>query len=438
MKKITLLPVIFFALSLNVAAATFPDVPADNKNYQAIEFLANKNIIKGYADGTFGPGKLVNRAEAVKIITSAMGVKTDGSYAVVFPDVKKDTWFFPFVMGGKAAEIIGGYKDGTFKPTNPVNLAETMKILAAASKIQLPSSVTENIFTDVTKDSWYAPHIQYGRDHNMILSDDYGAVHPDQSMTRAAFAELIFRMMTVQSNKGQPFPLETNWASYKSKILPFQLKYDDKNWKIIEDKDQVVFIKPDKQYSQFSATRIYPNSATLTVTLDVNAGNMVTDQYFTNIKNAFPGAEYKKFKLKDLDAYEVVYQNSRMVDWYIYLKNNKVLVIYTEYGNGALGFQLQQAIKAMLGTLAYNDLPAENSTDYTALLGNIMQVILVKNKGMDALKTLPDKAIILTDTLGAGNGPVDYYYSSKANYTFKYERTDDVILDSRSGKMTNF
>lgn len=438
MKKIYLLPVLFFALSLNVFAASFPDVPADNKNYKAIEFLAEKNIIKGYEDGTFNPGKLVSRAEAIKIITTALNVKTDGTYSVSFPDVKKADWFFTYVMGGKAAGIIGGYKDGTFKPGNPVNLSETMKILVTAAKVQLAASVTENIFTDVNKDAWFAPHIKYGRDHNMILSDDYGAVHPDQSMTRAAFSELVFRMMTVVNNKEQPFPLEINWASYKSEILPFQLKYDDKNWKLIEDKNQVVFIKPDKQYSQFSATRVYPNSAVVTVTVDKNEGNMVTDQYFTNVKNAFPGAAYKKFKLKDLDALEVVYQNSRMVDWYIYMKNKQVLAVYTQYGDGALGFQLQQAIKAILGTLEYKDLPAENAEDYTDLLSNIMQMVLVKNKGMNALDTLPEKVIILTDTLGAGNGPVDYYYSSKTDYTFKYERTDDVILDTRSGKTTTF
>ncbi|MCX6734422.1 MAG: S-layer homology domain-containing protein [Candidatus Peregrinibacteria bacterium] len=438
MKKIHLLPVLFFALSLNANAATFPDVPADNKNFQAIEFLADKNIIKGYADGTFGPGKLVNRAEAVKIITSALNIKTDGSYVFVFPDVKKEAWFFPYVMGGKAAGIIGGYKDGTFKPTDPVNLAETMKILATAAKVQLPATVPDNVFTDVKKEAWYASHIQYGRDHNIILSDDYGAVHPDQSMTRAAFAELVFRMMTVQNNKGEPFPLEINWNTYNGDNLPFQIKFDDKNWKVVKDNNQVVFIKPDKQYSQFSATRVYPNSAVVTVTLDANAGNMVTDQYFTNIKNAFPGAAYKKFKLKDLDAYEVVYQNSRMVDWYVYLKNKKVLAIYTEFGNGALGFQLQQAIKAMLGTLVYKELPATNAEDYTDVLSNIMKMILIKNKGMDTLNSLPEKTIILTDALGAGNGPVDYYYSTKANYTFKYERTDDVILDSRSGKTTSF
>ncbi len=438
MKKIYLLPVLFFALTLNVMAASFPDVPADNKNYRAIEFLAEKNIIKGYLDGTFDPGKLVNRAEAVKIITNALKIKTDDTYSAVFPDVKKDAWFFPYVMGGKAAGIIGGYKDGTFKPNDPVNLAETMKILLTAAKVKLPAKVTENVFTDVPKDAWFAPHIEYGRDHNMILSDDYGAVHTDQSMTRAAFAELVFRMMTVANNKGQPFPLEDNWISYKSTTLPFQLKYDDKSWKLIEDKSQVVFIKPDKQYSQFSATRIYPNSAVMTVTLDANVGNMVTDQYFTNVKNAFPGAAYKKFKLKDLEAFEVVYQNSRMVDWYIYLKNKQVLAVYTEYGNGALGFQLKQAIKAMLGTLEYKDLPPANSEDYTDLLSNILQIVLVKNKGMSALDTLPEKVIIMTDTLGAGNGPVDYYYSQKTNYTFKYERTDDVILDTRSGKTTTF
>lgn len=417
-------------------AGTFPDVPADYKNYQAIEYLSSKGIIKGYDDGTFAPEKLVNRAEAVKIIVGAMGIKTDGNYEMSFPDVKSAEWFFKYVMAGKTAGIVGGYKDNTFKPTNPVNLAETLKILLSAAKVKLPEKPTDNVFTDVSKDAWYASMAQYSRDHNVLLSDDYGAVHPDQSMTRAAFAELVYRLMIVQSKNGQPFPLDMNWTTYSSNTLPFSVKYDDKNWKLIEDKNQVVFLKPDKQFSQFSPIRIYPNTAVTTVTLDPNEGNMVAEQYFTNIKNAFQNKKYKKFKLGDLSALEVVNDNDRAVDWYVYLKNNQVLVVYTQYGGGPLGFQLQQTLKAMLGTLAHKDVKA--GEDYSGLLSKILEKVLVKNKGMEALNTLPEKTIVQTDALGAGNGPVDYYYSQKVDYTFKYERSDDVILDTRKGKTTAF
>lgn len=418
-------------------AASFPDVAEDHKNYKAIEYLDEKQIVKGYPDGSFGPDKLVNRAEALKMIIGALNISTDGKYEVLFPDVKKDDWFFPFVMAAKAEGIVGGYKDGKFKPADTVNLVENLKMLLLASKVKIPEEGEDNIFQDVKKEDWFAPHLLYARNHNLIFSDDYGFVHPDQAMTRAAFAELIFRMMVVLDKKGEPFPLDMSWPFYESKKLPFKLKYDDKGWKLFENKESVIFMRPDKQYSQFSPFRMYPNSAVVTITLDSNDGDMVADQYFTNIKKAFSKAKNKKFKLGGMEALEILLESQRTVDWYVFLKNNDVLVVYTEYGQGPLGFQLQQMIKSMLASFEYKELPVNNE-DYSGVLGKILEKILVKGKGMEMLNTLPDKLIVETDTIGAGNGPVDYYYSEKVNYTFKYERDDDVILDSRSGKITTF
>ena len=244
-------------------------------------------------------------------------------------------------------------------------------------------------------------------------------------------------MATVLEKNGEPFPLDLSWQSYESKFLPFAMKYDDKSWKLFENKESVVFLRPDKQYSQFSPARVYPNSGVTTIMVDNNDGEMVAEQYFTNIKKAFPDAKYKKFKLKELEALEVLQESKRTVDWYIFLKDNDVLVVYTEYGPGPLGFQLQRIMKAMMASFEYRELK-NNTEDYSVLLSTIFEKVLVKGKGMEMLNTLPDKNIIETDTIGVGTGPVDYYYSEKVNYTFKYERTDDVILDSRSGKTTTF
>lgn len=437
MKKVFLFLFLFLVFDEQALAASFPDVAEDHKNYKAIEYLDEKQIINGYSDGSFGPDKLVNRAEALKMIIGALKISMDGNYEVLFPDVKKEDWFFPYVMAAKSSGIAAGYKDGKFRPADTVNLAENLKMLLLAAKMEIPGEGEDNIFQDVKKSDWFAPHVLYARNHNLIFSDDYGFVHPDQAMTRATFAELVYRVMIVLERKGEPFPLDMSWPLYESKKLPFKMKYDAKAWKVFENKESVIFMRPDKQYSQFSPFRIYPNSAVVTVTLDINAGEMVADQYFTNIKKAFPEAKNKKFKLGGLVALEILNESKRTVDWYIYLKNTDVLVIYTEYGYGPLGFQLRQIIKAMLVSFEYKELPASNE-DYSVILNKILGNVLVKGKGMDMLNTLPEKLIIQTDTIGAGNGPVDYYFSEKVNYTFKYERDDDVILDSREGKTTTF
>ena len=352
MKKFFLIFLSLLFFSTPAFAASFPDVPEDHDNYEAIEFLDYNEIISGYEDGTFAPDGLVNRAEALKIIVGATGMKYDGNYSVLFPDVTKDQWFFPYVMAGEKADIVNGYDDGNFKPEETINLAETLKILILSAKVQLPST-DEAVFVDVPGDSWFAPHLLYARNSNIVLADDYGAVHPDQAMTRAAFSEVVFRMMVVLENDGEPFPLYKNWSYYESKTLPFKMKYDENTWELIDHGDEVVFLKPDTEFMQFSPNRIYPNSALVEVTMDENSLSMVEDQYFENIKSAFSEATFKHFSLGDYEALEVVHALSRMVDWYIFLEDGRVLSVYTQYGHGLLGYQLQQYIKAMLETLQY-------------------------------------------------------------------------------------
>ena len=113
-------------------------------------------------------------------------------------------------------------------------------------------------------------------------------------------------------------------------------------------------------------------------------------------------------------------------------------VVYTQYGHGLLGYQLQQYIKAMLETLQYQEVTLDPGEDYNELLSEILSYVLIEGKGMEELSKLPDKLIIETDAIGVGTGPVDYYYSEKLDYTFKYERDSDVILDSRKGQTTAF
>lgn len=438
MKKIFASLFLFLISAGIVFAADFPDVKNDNEHFVAIKYLVDKGIIGGYQDGTFKPDELVNRAEATKIIVKAFNVPYDKTFEESFPDVKKSDWFFPFVMASKEAGLLAGYKDGKFKPGNNINLAETLKLIEVAGNAKVPDKADNSVFLDTQKDAWYAVYALYARDHNIVLSDDYGNLHAEQPMTRQAFAEVVYRMMIVSEKNGESFPLYTNWTTFTGKYLPFQIKYDDKSWQAVENKNEVIFYRIDKEFLQFSPAKIYPNSGRVWVTLDQNSANMTGSQYFANLKLAFPGAQYTEFKLHGLSAMEVLYPKERTVDWYVYLNDGKVLVTYTEFGSGVLGFKLQQYVKAMLATFEYKELANGSANDYSDILNEIYSKILVEGKGMNALDKLPEKSIIETDSIGVGTGPVDYYYSTEVNKTFKYERNSDTILDKRDGKTSVF
>ncbi|MFA6992435.1 MAG: S-layer homology domain-containing protein [Candidatus Gracilibacteria bacterium] len=437
-KKFPLIILFFLALSTPVFAATFPDVLENHENFAAIEYLREKGIINGYPDGNFGPDNPVNRAEATKIITGAFAIPTDGEYEILFPDVLDSAWYFKYVMGAREAGLINGYEDGKFKPVNTVNLAESMKILLLASGPDFDpeqQDVEGKIFNDVDNAAWYAPYVSYGKDKNILMADDDGNIVSWQNMTRGKFAEIVYRMMIVKENEFKPFNMSTNWPYYESKKLPFKMKFENKNWLLIENTNEVVFFKPDRDYGQFSPTRVYPDSAIIRVTLDPNDGGRGQTDYFENIKAAFPGATYTSFTLSNFPAMEVLYPAARTVDWYIYLDSGKVLVVYTEYGDNIKNPQIPDIIKNMLKTLEYQELPG---IDYDEIMATILSNILVEGKGMEMFALVPDEIIIETDTVGVGTGPVDYYYSAVLNHTFKYERSSDTILAKSAGKTSSF
>ncbi len=439
MKKVLLGFGILILMSTPAFAGSFPDVPEDHENYEAIEYLDTNGIIDGYKDGTFGPENLVNRAEAVKMIVGAFDIDITGSYEEVFDDVSKSEWYFPYVMSGHKESIISGYEDLTFKPASNVNLAELLKIIVLASDAELEDEIKDDVFIDVNSDIWYAPHALYARNHNIILADEFGYLHAEQPMTRAKVAEVIYRMMIVVENNGEPYPLDKDWDTYQGKDVPFSMKYDSKFWEVIENENEVIFFKPDNEFQQFSPMKIYPNSAVITVTLDNNEKALNVSDYFMNIESVFKNAEYTEFEIDGLNALEVLYSDDQIVDWYIYLNDSKVLVIYSEFGDGPIGYQLMQFIKAMYKTVKYVEIYTSGlSDDFEVLLSEIFENVLVEDKGMEMLNKLSDKLILETDAIGVGTGPVDYYYSESVDYTFKYERADDVILDTREGKTTAF
>lgn len=78
---------------------SFSDVPPDSPAFQAVEYLKAQGVIAGYGDGTFRPGNPVNRAEAVKIIVAPL-VPADQfptSMSAVYGDVPPVAWFAPYV-----------------------------------------------------------------------------------------------------------------------------------------------------------------------------------------------------------------------------------------------------------------------------------------------------------------------------------------------------
>ncbi len=199
---------LMLSLPLTVATtmaqtAGFSDVPSSHPNYAAIMDLKARGIISGYPDGTFKPDQVVNRVEALKIILlGAEIVVPNNTGTGGFSDTLASEWYSKYLLKAKELGIINGYPDGTFKPTQTVNLVENLKMLINAHNINLDTiSVPENPFADAFKDQWYAKFVEYAKEHHWITGDAQNMIYPSQGMTRGKLAQLLYNSIQDQAAK---------------------------------------------------------------------------------------------------------------------------------------------------------------------------------------------------------------------------------------------
>jgi hypothetical protein len=159
---------VFFLSVPQVRADYFTDINANNKYFQAIEFLAANGFITGYPDKTFQSDRMVNRAEFLKLVMSVTSTPTDIAAPSDFPDVDNNSWYAPYVRKALALGWVQGYEDNTFKPERYISKAEGIKIISKASGWIIPSSVDTEPYNDVPTDAWFAAYISYAKEHNFL------------------------------------------------------------------------------------------------------------------------------------------------------------------------------------------------------------------------------------------------------------------------------
>lgn len=180
-------------LALGTAeAATFTDVRSDTPHAEAISELKAKSVINGYADGTFRPNTLVNRAEFLKMIMLAQGFPQETALmkgSKCFSDFTgTEQWYWAYACAGKDRGIIMGNPDGSFAGTRTVNLAEALAMSVRAWRVTEPRFIRE-------PDNWYDTYM-IATQSNTKLFDEL-PFEPNRTLSRAEAAAVINAFMAL-------------------------------------------------------------------------------------------------------------------------------------------------------------------------------------------------------------------------------------------------
>lgn len=154
----------------NTNSANFGDINRDLYRSE-IERAVALGFISGYKENnTFRPEEPLTREQLVSIVMEALktipnvGMKSSKTQpAQPFSDVDSTRWSAAKIAWAQQNNIVSGYPDNTFRPTQPVTRAELMAVLRRAAEYakeqkglstQLTQKQTPANFADVPSDFW--------------------------------------------------------------------------------------------------------------------------------------------------------------------------------------------------------------------------------------------------------------------------------------------
>ena len=167
---------------------TFNDIDGHWAKNAIIDF-ATKGYINGYEDGTFKPDNSITRAEFVKILNKAFGYTNVGKEN--FSDVNPSDWYYNDICIGVNAGYINGYEDNTFKPDKQITRAEASKIIATALNLKGDGNLNFKDSSEIS--NWAKPYVDALSDNNIINGYEDNTFRPHNNMTRAENVTILSR-----------------------------------------------------------------------------------------------------------------------------------------------------------------------------------------------------------------------------------------------------
>ncbi|HET7078000.1 MAG TPA: S-layer homology domain-containing protein [Chloroflexia bacterium] len=171
---------------------SFSDVPNGSPFYAFVQCLACQNIVGGYSDGTFRPGANVTRGQLSKFVANAAGYQ-DAIPAgqQTFTDVPNTNPFWVFIERVAAHGVVGGYSDGTFRPNNNVTRGQVAKFVSNAADYQDAIPASRQTFSDVPSSDTFWLFIERVYAHGVVGGYADGTFRPTANVTRGQTSKFI-------------------------------------------------------------------------------------------------------------------------------------------------------------------------------------------------------------------------------------------------------
>ena len=181
-------------LPMTAAAASTPfsDVADTDWFANPVLWAVEEGITSGISPTQFGPNNPCTRAQVVTFLWAAEGKPEPGSTNNPFTDVPNDAWYAKPVLWAVERGITGGTSETTFSPDQQCTRAQIVTFLyAAAGKPNVDTSSGE--FSDVSASDWFVKPVLWAKANDITGGTGPNTFGPNNICTRGQVVTFLFK-----------------------------------------------------------------------------------------------------------------------------------------------------------------------------------------------------------------------------------------------------
>lgn len=183
----------------------YVDVVEEDWFYKYTMYAYENGWMTGMSDHVFAPCEFVSRAQFVEILYRLEG-RPEISDGICFYDVPQDAWYVDAVSWAAEKMIISGYEDGSFGPADAITREQLAVILhryAGYIGRNMNESVDMSIYTDAIHISGFAKGAVSWCAANHIIKGTDGSLNPIGNTTRAECVAMVYRFLEDESQENE-------------------------------------------------------------------------------------------------------------------------------------------------------------------------------------------------------------------------------------------
>ncbi|MGQ9513277.1 S-layer homology domain-containing protein, partial [Thermodesulfitimonas sp.] len=218
-----------------------------------IGVLSARDVIAGYPDGAFRPGKTITRAELAALIAKFLGLKATAT-ATVFSDVPPDAWYAGAVAAVREKGLMSG-ASGKFRPNDTLTRQELAAVSLRLAGLSLQDLTPT--FADAAEIApWARRAVATAAMAGLMSGVGENRFAPKKPVTRAEAAAVLYRL-------AERLGLYTETVTVTGKLTLSTI--EKPHWELVAEKETYVLLFD--QADRLTANLVQANEGkTVTVT----------------------------------------------------------------------------------------------------------------------------------------------------------------------------